>query len=158
MTPEERKEKLAKYAGAYDALAAFIQKLTPEQRAFKPAPEKWSAHQIIVHIADSEANSYVRVRKALAEPGGKVFGYDQDVWANRLDYSTLDWKPYLELFRLFRQTTYDLVKDMPEENWKKQYNHEEYGLADLDQWLNIYSAHVENHIKQIQRNLDAMGG
>jgi len=92
----------------------------------------------------------------LAEPGGAVFGYDQDVWATNLEYTHLDHKPYLELFRLLRETTYNLVKDLPEEKWQNQYIHSEYGPASLERWLTIYSGHVNGHIEQIKRNLVAM--
>jgi hypothetical protein len=42
----------------------------------------WSARQVIHHIADSEAQSYARLRRLLAEPAGSVIqGYDEAAWA-----------------------------------------------------------------------------
>jgi len=156
MTLQDRNEKIEQYGNAYNEISEFLKGLSKEELEYKPAPEKWSAHEIVVHIADSEANSYVRVRKALAEPGGMVFGYDQDVWTQKLDYSKLNFDDYLELFRLLRKTTYDLIKNLPEEKWQNHYNHSEYGPAGLEKWLEIYAKHIPGHIAQIKRNLEAM--
>ena len=34
-----------------------------EMRQWKPAPDQWSIHEVIVHLADSEANGYARCRE-----------------------------------------------------------------------------------------------
>jgi len=151
-----RQEKLVQYANDYAELAAFLKTLSKEQIAYKPGPDKWSAHEIMVHIADAEANSYVRVRRAVAEPGGTVMPYEQDIWVKELNYAGLDMAEHLELFRLLRKLNHDLVKDLPEEKWQNQYSHPQYGMVNLDSWLDIYAKHVSGHIAQIKRNMDAM--
>lgn len=40
--------------------------------AFRPGPGKWTVHEIVLHLADSEAQSYLRFRTAIAEPGNLV--------------------------------------------------------------------------------------
>ncbi len=156
MDSNERQAKIEKYGNDYAELSAVMKTLTKEQINFKPAPDKWSAHEIIVHIADAEANSYVRMRKALAEPGTMIFAYDQDKWASTLNYAGSEYADYLELFRLLRKLTYEMVKNMSESDWEKQYNHSEYGLVGLDRWLDIYVAHISGHIAQIKRNIAQM--
>ena len=42
----------------------------------------WTARQVIHHVADSEAQSYARLRRLLAEPAGSIIqGYDEAAWA-----------------------------------------------------------------------------
>jgi len=53
---------------------------------YKPGPDRWSIHEIIVHLADSEANSYIRCRRFIAERGSRVMGYDENRWGNSLNY------------------------------------------------------------------------
>jgi hypothetical protein len=156
MNNTERQSKIEKFGKAYDELSSFLKKLSKEVIAYKPAPGKWSAHEIVIHIADAEANSYTRLHKALAEPGGMIFAYDQDAWADNLDYSHRNFDDHLELFRLLRKTCYDLIKNMPSEKWDNQYNHSEYGLVGLDRWLDIYVKHIPGHVAQIERNLAHM--
>ena len=45
----------------------------------------WTARQVIHHVADSEAQSYARLRRLLAEPAGSIIqGYDEAAWAQCL--------------------------------------------------------------------------
>ena len=57
---------------------------------YKPGPAEWSIHEVLVHLADSEANLYVRARRFIAEPGSKVLSFDNDLWAKALDYHKQD--------------------------------------------------------------------
>src|SRR5438132_297639 len=110
MDATERNLKIEQYGKDYEALKEKIESLSPDEILFKPAPEKWSAHEMVVHIADAEANSYVRLRRALAEPGQPAMAYDQDKWAGMLDYHSQSLQDHLELFRLLRKASYDLVR------------------------------------------------
>ena len=44
--------------------------------------EGWTPRQVIHHVADSEAQSYARLRRLIAEPSTTIQGYDENVWAN----------------------------------------------------------------------------
>ena len=44
-------------------------------------PGEWSPRQVIHHVADSEAQSYARLRRLIAEPAGSAIqGYDESGW------------------------------------------------------------------------------
>ena len=85
MTPSERKRKIESYGKAYDTLVEALQRFPKEMWHFKPK-EGWSIHEILVHITDSEANSFVRCRRLIAEPGSAVLGYDESHWCAALNY------------------------------------------------------------------------
>lgn len=52
-----------------------------------PAADDWCARQVVHHLADSETNSYVRLRRLLAEPSPTTIqGYDEAHWATVLHY------------------------------------------------------------------------
>ena len=57
-------------------LETLLGDLPEELLQWKPAPGKWSAHEIIVHCADSETNAYMRLRFLLAEQDPVILGYD----------------------------------------------------------------------------------
>src|SRR3989304_3173340 len=86
MTPSERKQKIESYGKAHDTLTEALQRFPKEMWAFTPK-DGWSIHEILVHIADSEANSFVRCRRFIAEPGSDVLGYDPGQWSNALGYT-----------------------------------------------------------------------
>ena len=56
MTTAERNTLIESYGQAYTTLTTALNKYSKEMWQWKPAPEKWSIHEIIIHIADSEAN------------------------------------------------------------------------------------------------------
>jgi hypothetical protein len=62
MTPAERHSKIALYQEADELLTSALNQFPKEMWQYKPGPDRWSLHEIIVHIADSEANSYIRCR------------------------------------------------------------------------------------------------
>ena len=150
-----RKEKLILYSKAYDMLIEELKQFPKEMWNYKPAPGKWSIHEIIIHIADSEANSYCRARKLIVEPGSTVMVYDQDLWAENLNYAGQSTDDALELFKVLRRNTYDIIKDLPEEKWQNFINHPEVGKMSMDDWLTTYAEHVPIHINQMKRNFEA---
>ncbi len=117
MTPEERKAKIQSYATAHQQLLSALQGFPEKMWQFRPAPDRWTIHEIIVHIADSEANSYIHCRRFLAEPGSTVLGYDESKWARDLHYHDQSTEESLELFKWLRRKSYTLIKDLPETVW-----------------------------------------
>ena len=115
---------------------------------FKPEPKEWSVHEIIIHLADSESNSALRARKLIVEPGGILMGYDQAQWADTLKYHDHNLEDALEVTRLARKTTYELLKRQPEEVFTHAIVHPEYeALYTFDQWgqylFGAYSAYAK---------------
>ncbi len=148
-TGEERQRLIESYGNAYNELRQAIQAFPREMWTFKPA-DGWSIHQIIVHITDSEANSFVRCRRFIAEPGKPVLAYDEAGWALALDYETQSTEDAMELFRWLRRTSYHLIKSQPESVWKNTVEHPENGTMTFDDWLDVYERHVREHVEQMR--------
>lgn len=156
MTPEEREQLISKYTDGYNEVARSLEGFTPEQLTAHPLPGKWSACEIVQHLADSEMNSAIRLRRLLAEERPVIHGYDQDGYATRLRYNERDIAPALELFRSSRSTTAQILSQMSEEDWKREGWHSESGLYTTEVWLKIYAAHAHNHAAQIRRLKEAI--
>lgn len=155
MTHEERKKKIELYGQGPQQLVEALKECPREMWQFKPAPNRWSVHEIIVHLADSEANSFVRCRFLIAEPGRTVMPYDQDVWTQKLNYHAQSTDDAIELFRLLRRASHNLIKDLPESAWSTTLQHPEHGEYSFDRWLDIYTGHTGGHIEQMRKNLAA---
>lgn len=150
MKKEERDNKIKSYELAHHQLIAVLEKFPHEMWQFRPAINDWTIHEIIVHIADSEANSYIRCRRCLAEPGSTVLGYDESKWTQNLQYHDQNPDDALELFKWLRHKTYLLIKDLPESAWTNTINHSENGLMTLEDWLDTYEEHIPVHIRQME--------
>ena len=155
MTHDERKNKIELYGKGPDQLVEALQEFQREMWQYKPAPNRWSVHEIIIHLADSEASSYVRCRFLIAEPGRTVMPYDQDLWAQKLNYHAQSTDDAIALFRLLRRASYDLIKDLPASAWSATLHHPEHGEYTFDRWLDIYTNHTSWHIAQMRKNLEA---
>ena len=66
MLADERKKLIDQYRAGYAAVSEALLKITPEELEFTPGPGKWSARDIIHHLADSEMTAAVRLRFLLA--------------------------------------------------------------------------------------------
>jgi hypothetical protein len=150
MTPEERKQKIETYGTAHQLLTTAILRFPQEMWKFRPAPDRWTIHEIIIHIADSEVNSYVRCRRLIAEPGSTVLGYNEETWARDLNYHDQSPTEALELFKWLRRKSYTLIRGQPAAVWAHTVNHTENGPMTLDDWLDTYERHVPEHIAQME--------
>ena len=152
MPDEDRKTKIVSYGQAFDILEAALKGFPKESWHYRPAPERWTIHEIIIHITDSEANSYIRCRRFIAEPGGPLMVYDENQWASALDYAGQSTETALELFRWLRQASYELIQSLPENVWRHEAFHPENGIMSMDDWLNVYERHIRDHIAQMEEN------
>lgn len=150
MSPSDRSEKIAHYGDAYRMLTEALTRFPKEIWHFKPSDSDWSIHEIVVHITDSEANSYVRARRMIAEPGLHLMAYDENQWATALDYHNLPTEDAVELFRWLRGNTHKLIQTLPEETWAHTAYHPELGDITLADWLDTYARHVPDHIGQME--------
>src|SRR5574338_839573 len=153
MDSQERSDKIELYGRGFDLLSEALREIPREMWQFKPAPSEWSVHEVLIHLADSETNAAMRARMLIVQPGGSLMAYDQDQWANTLDYHDQDIQDALETVRLVRKTTYALLKKQPDEVFEHTVHHPEYDEPyTFEKWLDIYSAHIPGHIEQIRKN------
>ncbi|HEY3214963.1 MAG TPA: DinB family protein [Candidatus Eisenbacteria bacterium] len=151
MTPEQRKQLIARYAEGYDEVAAALDGFPAEALTAHPIPGKWSAAEIVHHLADSESISAQRLRKLLVEDHPVINGYDQEDYAVRLRYNDRELAPALEAFRAARATTLQLLHHLSAEDWGREGWHTESGRYDAETWLTVYAAHAHDHAAQIRR-------
>jgi hypothetical protein len=147
----EANKILENYKSGYNDLQNALREFPFEMWDFKPAQDKWSIKEIIVHITDSEINGYIRFRKAIAEKGTEITAYDQDAWAEQLHYSSRSIDTNLELFRLLRVLNYSLLISIPDDKWINSIKHPEIGNVNVHELLKIYADHVPVHIKQMKK-------
>ena len=152
-SPQERAALIERYAQGPAVLKAALAKVPREAVTWRPEPKQWSAHEIIVHCADSETNAHARLRFLLAEPRPVIQGYDQDRWAQALNYHSLPLEPALATVEAVRANTVPILKRMTDLDWRRIGQHTESGPYAAEDWLAIYAAHLEKHARQIDRNM-----
>jgi hypothetical protein len=155
MDQNERYEKIEQYGRGYALLTAALAKLPQESWDFKASSTDWSVHEIIVHMGDSESMAALRVRKLIVEPGSTLMGYEEAKWAGALGYQKQNVEDSLQIIKFARQSTYRLLKSLPDEVFTHSVTHPEYSEPyTFDKWLNIYANHIPDHIEQIRNSVD----
>ncbi len=155
LSSAERTAMIDRYERGPALLTAALAKVPPEALQWRPGPDKWSAHEVIVHCADSESNAAMRIRYLLAEPRPVIQGYDQAQWAVALDYHKLPLDAALTTVTAVRANTVPLLRRMTDAQWRATGEHTESGRYGAEDWLKIYAEHLEKHSGQIERNLAA---
>ena len=157
MTAQERQELIARYQDGYNQVAESLKGFPQDSLTAHPIPGKWSAAEIVHHLADSETTSALRLRRLLVEDRPLIQGYDQEAFAARLNYNNRDIAPALDAFRCARATTAQLFDFMEDNDWRREGTHSESGAYTAEDWLTIYAAHAHNHAAQIRRLREALG-
>lgn len=152
MTRAERCEKLESFGNAPLLLSAALKQLPKKMWLYKPSPEKWSIHDVILHLADSEATAYICCRRLIAEPGSPVLNFDPALWAGTLGYFHQSTKEALEIIRRLRRMTYSVLKGLPDQVWFHTVEDPRDGRVSLETFLEIQEQHIPHHIKQMNRN------
>lgn len=147
----ELEQLINSYGNGYNLVVQAIAGLSEDAITFKSAPDSWSIHEIIIHLADSDIVGIHRMKHVLAETDPLLTAYDQDLWANNTYYAKLDYKQHLALFKLLRESFVPLLRHITENDLLRTGIHSEAGKLTLLQLLQNYIKHVNTHVQQIER-------
>ncbi|HEY7130879.1 MAG TPA: DinB family protein [Candidatus Limnocylindrales bacterium] len=146
----ERETLLARYrSGAAAVDDALIGVTDDDLDRRPPAPDGWTARQVVHHLADSEAMAYTRLRRLVADETPVIQGYDEPVWAQRLHYDR-PIEPSVAVLRAVRASSLQLLESLTDEDWSRTGTHSESGEYGVEQWLRIYASHPHDHADQIR--------
>ena len=147
-------ELAEKYQIATQEFLNLVAQISPNQLD-KADKEGWTPRQVIHHLADSEAQSYSRLRRLIAEPGSLIQGYDENKWAesSKLGYKSEDVQSSLEVFKAVRQASYELIKRLSEKDLEISGTHSESGAYSVGKWIKTYTNHPLDHANQIREQL-----
>ena len=144
-------QMLEEYEGGPDMVVQAIKGVPKEVLGAVPGPDRWSIHQMIVHLCDSEIVGSDRIRRALAEDNATVQVYDEEDWARRLDYQERDPELALALIVALRKVNVDLLANIRRKDWLRTAIHSERGPLTVGDYVQTYIGHITYHVEQINR-------
>lgn len=155
-TADQRASLIARYEEGPRLLRAAFEAVPPDAKKWRPAENKWSAHEVVCHCADSEANAMLRIRYLLAEPQPPaIIGYDEHRWSVILDYQSHPLEAAFAVVDAVRANTLPLIRNLSDDDWTREGVHTERGRYTAEDWLESYAEHLEIHARQIHRTLEA---
>lgn len=109
----------------------------------------WTVRQVVHHVADSHANSYVRFKLALTEDWPTIKPYDEAAWANLADSRSMPVEPSLSFINALHARWVALLESLSEEDFQRGYNHPAMGRQNLATALALYAWHSRHHTAHI---------
>ena len=145
-----------------DTLAA----IADGDAARRPAPDKWSAKEIIGHLIDSASNNHGRFVRAQLQDDLVFQGYAQAEWVALQHYQDASWHGLLTLWREYNLHIARVMEAVPAEvRLRQRTRHDLHEIgwntipvdqpATLDHLMRDYVGHLHHHLDQIQALLAA---
>ena len=129
-------------------LEALATRFGPKRISEPPAPGKWSAREVLCHLADTEITFAFRLRQTLAMPRHVIQPFEQDDWAKR--YQAYDTQAALTAFAAVRRWNIALIRSVPSSELSKLVNHPERGDMTFQTLVETMAGHDLSHIRQIE--------
>jgi len=166
-TYEEYTARIAGYVGRQDPmrmlraapgkLARAVAGVSRGRLTRRPAPGKWSAGEILAHLAEIELLWGYRVRTMLEREDPEIVGMDQEVWARVGHYAKRDPRASLDLYTALRRSHVALVDGLSSRDRGRGGTHSQFGRLTIDGIIRLLAGHDVNHLRQIEAIVAKLG-
>jgi len=129
-------------------LAKLLETIGPARVETPPAPGKWSARDIVSHLADAEIVFGFRLKQTLAQDHHVIQPFDQDLWAK--SYPCCDAQLALAALSAVRAWNLALINSVQPADLSKPVTHPERGTMTFQTIVETMAGHDRNHIKQVE--------
>ena len=139
-------------------IRAVVGDWRPDQFERSYAPGKWSARQILTHLAQSEIALGYRARMALTHPGYTAQSFDQDAWMNLEAGGAgrpggpggLSGHDALDAFLGTAAMNIALFASLSDSVRALSLSHPEYGSLTVDWIVHQMAGHQIHHLRQLE--------
>ena len=159
-TPQQYTQRLLNNLGDMDPvetleatmvrLEALMGTLEKKGLRRKPSPEKWTAGDILAHLAEGEIVLAYRLRKALNSSGEPIEAYDQEVWVKNSGYLQSDPDLAFSVFKALRRVNVARLKSLTPSQWEHYGIHSERGKESIALMARLLAGHDINHLRQME--------
>jgi hypothetical protein len=132
-------------------VAEYLEVIGRDRAKKEPAPGKWSAAEIVCHLADCDLVFGFRLRQTLAEDGPTIQPFDQDKWAWEEQYSNIPAPLALEAFSAIRKWNLQMIKTALPAAAGRTMTHPERGTMTFQTVVETMAGHDLNHLEQLRK-------
>ena len=112
------------------------------------APGKWTARQVLAHLAHAEMVFANRLRFGVAEDGYVIQPFDQDAWMAA--EPAADGRASLAAYLALRQMNLALCRSLTPEQRGRAFTHPEHGAVTVDWVMIFFAGHERHHLPQLE--------
>ena len=131
-----------------DRIRALTARWTAAEFERPYAPGKWSARQVLIHLAQTELALGTRARLALTTPNYVAQAFDQDRWI-ALD-AAMSGREALDAFVAVSAMNRAFFQALSAADRATTLSHPEYGALTVDWILHQMAGHQVHHLKQLE--------
>jgi uncharacterized damage-inducible protein DinB len=143
--PSLRESADAYLAGAA-TLRAAVADMTRDQATARPVPGKWSALEVVCHLADFEPIFADRMKRVIAFDRPQLLAADENQFAAALKYQDRELEEELFLIETTRGQMARILKSLPESAAERVGIHSERGPKTLAELLTTATGHIPHHV------------
>ena len=147
---------ISNYLDGAGLVRTAVAGMSQEQLLAKPVPGKWSTHQVVCHLADTEALYAERMKRVIAEQEPPLLSIDPDTWMARLACPQRDVEDDLRLIELTRGQMARILRTLKPDDFQRRGIHSEDGPLTLETVLTRITGHLPHHVRFIQEKKRAL--
>ena len=124
--------------------------LDEDSMRWRPAPDKWSALEVICHLADEERQDFrLRLDLVLHDPGRPWPGIDPPAWVTERDYQGRTPSDAIDDFMHERAKSMIWLDSLEAPAWDNEHKHPSLGPLRAGDLLASWAAHDLLHLRQL---------
>lgn len=147
---------LADYSSGPQLVKDAVKGLTPEQLHARPIAGKWSIHEVVCHLADTEILYVDRMKRVIAEDKPTLLGMDPDLHVPALARREREISEELLVIELLRSQMSRILRTLAPEEFQRVGMHSEAGPLTLQALLARVVEHVPHHVEFIRQKRAAL--
>jgi hypothetical protein len=154
--PSRISELIAAYEQGPAELKAAVAGMKTKELHARPVPGKWSTHEVVCHLADTEILYADRMKRVIAERNPTFFSADPDVHLAYLAVPERNVDEEVQLVELVRKQMAHILKTLRPEALLREGVHSEDGPMTLETLLSRIVGHIPNHVRHIKEKREAL--
>jgi uncharacterized damage-inducible protein DinB len=140
------RDLIESFAAGGEVLKQAVQGLTSEDLLARPGPGAWSIHELVIHLADSDAIAIDRMKRVLTEDRPALLYADETAYIERLVPHEQSIEDALTLFDVGRRQWSRVLRRLPDDAFSRQGTHNRTGIVTLGGMVEGYHRHLEHHV------------
>ena len=144
------------YEDASDTLRQAIQNVTRDQAVAHLGPGDWSIHELVIHIADTDAIAIDRMKRVLTEENPPLLNADESAYIKKLFSHEQGFDDAVMLIGLNRSQCARMLRCLDDRDFKRFGTHNLSGKVTLQGLITAYTNHLHHHLGFLKAKLERL--
>jgi len=135
------------WARGGEKLRRAVAGLSEKELQARPGPGAWSIHELVVHLAGSDAIAIDRMKRILTEENPTLLYADESAYVERLFTHDQSFDDALLLFEVNRRQFARVLRRLSDEAFERPGMHNKAGVVTVGRLVAMYVQHLDNHLE-----------